>query len=544
MRRIPFATSLLLAFAVAHDAFAARAWLQPDRIALGQTTTLNVEVDGAFADAPDFSVLERSFELRGQSSSTQTTIRNGDVQTRTLYAIVLEPREAGVIGIPEIHAGAERTQALSLTVLPPATGSAANNDPIFLESRIEASDPYVQQPVPYTVRLYYAIPLLDGQVDARAPDGASLQKVGEDRQYQQDLNGRRYHVFERTYLLIPERSGPLELPAPQFRGRAMNDDMDAFFSRGGRGLSLVGERTTLDVRAQPADAPQPWLPVVRLTLARTAPENVRAGEPAMLELRLVADGALSSQLPELELPPIAGAQVFPEPAKRSDVLSDGRPQATLLRRFALVANSPGRIEIPAMRVPYWNRVNHAADAATLDALVLDVAAGTTAATPAAATGAPAVAADAAVASASARPWQWLSAALAVALVLALGWGWRRGRVSAIAPEAIAAPARTPPSLARALASGDLRIVANTLRALSEPESASLEVLAARLADPAQRDAIDALERALWAANDDRSVRDDALARLRSAFRNGPAFARAPSEAAPVLPPLYPRRKAG
>src|SRR3546814_8923503 len=82
---------LLLAFAASASA-APRAWLDRTQINEGDTVTLNIESESS--DTPDFSVLESDFDLRGQSSQTQTTISNGSVTTRTLWAVALEPHRS------------------------------------------------------------------------------------------------------------------------------------------------------------------------------------------------------------------------------------------------------------------------------------------------------------------------------------------------------------------------------------------------------------------------------------------------------------------
>ena len=71
MRFPALVASLLCNLALALPAHAAtRAWLLPERIAVGDTTTLNVETDAG--DSPDFSVLQNDFTLRGTSSPTST----------------------------------------------------------------------------------------------------------------------------------------------------------------------------------------------------------------------------------------------------------------------------------------------------------------------------------------------------------------------------------------------------------------------------------------------------------------------------------------
>lgn len=538
---------LLVLLIVNAEVFAAaRASLQPVHIALGQTTTLTVETD--VAAEPDFSVLDRDFVLRGRSSSTQTTIRNGSVATRTLFGIELEPRAAGVITIPAITVGNEQTAPIILNVDASAPASAGNGDAIYFETELATHEPYVQQAVLYTVRLYYAIALLNGGVDVRAPADASLQQLGEDRNYQRAINGQRYEVFERSYLLIPEKSGALLMPAPQFRGRARSNDINAFFDNG-RAVSLAGQGETLNVRPQPAAAPQPWLAASALRLSHGAlPDKARSTEPLLLEITLAADGVMAAQLPELVLPGIAGAQIFPEPPQSKDAMVAGQLRATLTRRFAIVPAQPGVLRIPELRVGYWNTQKDQADAAVLAAFNVEVTPGTNAALQSAArAGSNAGAVQQLMSGnadqAAARPWQLLTAVLALALMAALWWGWRRGQPLQTVPMTQGAGRKVAldsVTLQRALAGNDLRAIAEALQGTSTPASTTLGALQARLADAIQRDAVADLDRAMWAAG----VTDHTqlLAKLRAAFRGAPSFAvDATAAGAELLPPLYPRR---
>lgn len=533
---------------------AARASIQPDRITLGNTATLTVETDQTNV-TPDFSALEANFILRGQSSSVQTALTNGGYTAKTAYSIELEPRVEGVLTVPPLTIGNATTEALTLTVLPARQGTAQNGDPIYIESEIGTTSPYVQQAVPYTVRLYYAVPLVGGDVSGPTVDGASLQQLGEDRQGQVEVEGRRYGVFERRYLLTPEKSGPLEVPPARFRGTAQTGGGNGFFSRT-QNVTAVGKSFTLDVKPQPDNAPQPWLAARKLSLARAElPPSARAGEPLMLELTLSADGATSAQLPDLELPAIAGAQVFPEPAQRQESIVNNEPVATLKRRFAIVPSQPGTLQLPALSVGYWNTASDNADAAQLAATSIEVAAGAPAgAAPIIAApiapALPTVAADngsEALLVAEIRFWQQLSLVLGIGALLALIWGWRRGGrpLSAIAKPAQALPAAADPAeLRRALADGDLASIGDALRRATATPSLNLGAVIEQLADSDQRDAVRSLQRLQWASVAGPGQHAQVRACLRAAFQGGPKW-RAAGGAAPrsVLPPLYPDRAA-
>jgi hypothetical protein len=536
---------------------AARASLDPDRITLGQTTTLTLASDEGNA-APDLSVLDKNFIVRGQSSSAQTTISNGRRSSTIQYLIEIEPREIGVLTVPAIVIGASATEALTLTVLPATPGSAARGDLIYFETEIGTKTPYVQQAVPYTVRLYFALQLAGGDVSARAPEHASLQQLGEDRQSQVNIGGRPYGVFERHYLLIPEQSGPMELPAVQFRGSAQTGNAGSFFGRT-QNVSAVGEAIHLDVRPQPAGAPQPWLAVRSLGLARAdLPDTARAGEPILLELTLSADGATSTQLPDLELPSVPGAQIFPEPAQRSDSIVAGQPVASLKRRFAIVPAQAGRLDLPKLRIPYWNTDTDKAAVAELAATTLNVAAPLNAPMAPIAPIAPLPAASAGAAPPLPVPttpgldslqtelaaWRWAALLLAAALMGSVFWGWRRGRIAVTGTEATAHTPRLvdPAALRGALATGDLQDIADALRASAPIACLNLGALRAHLADANQIAAVQALERALWAAALPAESRGEVREQLRHAFKQGPKFRREDQTAvAAHLPPLYPAR---
>src|SRR3546814_16001685 len=97
-----------------------------------------------------------------------------------LFAVALQPRREGLLTVPALDVGGQRTQPLSLTVTeaaPPArAGSAA-----FIEAQIDDEDPYVQQSVGYPLRLYYDTPLVSGQLAQHTHVGARTEgrRVGK-----------------------------------------------------------------------------------------------------------------------------------------------------------------------------------------------------------------------------------------------------------------------------------------------------------------------------------------------------------------------------
>ncbi|MGN6111887.1 MAG: BatD family protein, partial [Luteimonas sp.] len=237
---------LLAAAPVAH-AQSLRAWLDRDRIALGETATLNIEIDGAATAEPDYSPLLGDFEVTGNTSSRSVVSDAAGTRMRTRYAVDLQPRREGVLDVPALAVGARRTQPLSLAVTAPSASPARAGDAAFIESEADAPSPSVQQAVGYVVRLYVGVPLVSSTLDQPDPEGASLRQVGDDVRYQRDLQGRHYTVIERHYLLLPERSGTLSIPGARFTGRGVGGFFDDVFGDGQRTLAATGAPRTLAV---------------------------------------------------------------------------------------------------------------------------------------------------------------------------------------------------------------------------------------------------------------------------------------------------------
>jgi hypothetical protein len=537
---------------------ATRAWLEQPTVTLGQAVTLNVETDAVSA-TPDLTPLMRDFEVEGQSDSRSVGLVNGRVRSSTMFALTLRPRRAGTLAIPALQVGGERTAPLMLEVTATPTASAASNGLVFVETEIDDPSPYVQQSVGVTVRLYYATPLVSGQLDLDPPDGALLQRVGDIVQSSREIDGRRYSTAERRFLLVPERSGPLTLPGPRFSGRGAGGWMDDLLGGNSREVDITGSPRTLQVRAQPANAPQPWLPVRDLRLRYTAvPDQLRTGEAATLAIETTVIGATQAQLPELPVPSIPGAQVFAEPPQYDETFNGGTPQVKLTHRYSVVPSQPGSLSVPGVAMAWWDVRTGTAKRATLQDLAIPVVQGSgQAAHPpardAAAPMAPAATDDGVMALSGDRRlpahlWPWLAAGFALLWLATLVWGLsrrpgganvarNRGHVTDPARPMTSSATHTAADLKRVLDAGDLDDIEAVLCGMARPVAIDLDDLQRRLAMPAQRAAVDLLRRARWAGGDPAQAR---LA-LREAFRGGPQWqAGNVGVADEPLPPLYPR----
>ena len=520
-----------------------RAWLDRPQVNHGETATLNIQTNQSVSSI-DYAPLQRQFDVGGQTVRRSYQRTNGRSTTTSLFAVGIRPRGPGVFTVPALRVGNTTTAPVPLTVVAPSVLPASGDADAFVETVVDAARPYVQQAVGVQVRLHYAVPLMSGQLEQDPPIGASLRQVGEDLTYQRQIEGRRYNVVERRFLLIPERSGVLTLPGARFNGQTMGGFFDQVFDDGRKPVSAASPAKRLDVQAIPAQAPQPWLPLHDLKLRYAqAPTQARAGEAATVEIEVIADGATATQLPAVVLTDTPGLQLFADPPQVDEQFVDGRPRSILRRRIAVVPLQAGSVSIAGPRIEWWDAAQGVARTAMLPPLQLRVSAGASvAADPAGAdkqviTDAGEVASKTA-ASALSRWWPWLL--LAVALLAALAW-WRWPRSAMPAPHADGdaqssdVVASRVPSLQDALKRGDLAVIAQALAVAAGMDRDDLDAVRQRLDDATQIEAVMQLQASRWGNGDAAS----SLAALRAAFAKGARWRSKAPASTSLLPPLYP-----
>ena len=560
MRGMRYLTLLALwpMLALAQSA-APTASLDRSRVGAGETVTLNIEVGDEDAGTPDLSPLKSDFVVLGTSTNHSLSIVNGRREAHTILGVALRPRREGHLTVPALAIGGQKTQPLELDVQATGqSGPASADRPIVLEGKADPTQAYVGQQIDYTVRLYFAVSLAEGQLGDPAVDGAEIRRVGQDANYQAMRGGRRFNVVERHYAIFPQHPGALDIQPPTFQGTAIDpNDAGAFFG-GGDPVNAVAEKVRVDVKARPAGATDgAWIPARSLKLSiEGVPADGKAtvGQPITLTMHLDAVGMPFEALPALSLPALAGADVYPDKPVTGGASNGPWITGRRQQSFAVVPTRAGTLHIPETTLHWWNVVTDKPEVATLPARDITVApgSGAPAVAPKAAAAEPAVAsstkdapAPVTLADSSSWPyWRWAFFAMAALwIVTLLAWIWRsrrRASLPAVAATRIE-PVREGPArdaFRKAVASNDAVAMERTLLAwarIARPDIRSLGALSSALRDGPQREAIAALQRARFAGGE---LRGEWLGEV---FAKGmdwlPPAGGGPDE---PLPPLYPR----
>ena len=509
-----------------------------------------------FVGNPDLTALEDDFRVLGTQRSSQFTIINGRTRSLTTWSVTLQPKRRGTLRIPPIEYDGERTQPITVTVTQPSPEEVkALSRTVFFETEVGKGALWVQEQVLYTVRLYYAADaVLFG--DLPPPPNvteAVVQALGDSRPDVEVRDGVRYNVIEQRYAVIPQRSGTLVIPPETFSGAVRIADRGATRRKN---IRITSDGHRVPVKPQPADWPvdAPWLPARELMLTQRWDPSPRltAGDPVTRTLEIVARGIAASALPKLPEVEIPGANTYTNQPVLDEGMAVGDFIASRIESTVIIPERAGRLELPEVRVPWFDVERGEVRMAVIPAQRLTVAAGSggTAATP---PGTPEVEAETPapiavpaeeqqVQEASPAPvpaWPRFAAVFAMLLLAVLAIWWFRRSSSDGGLQASSATRAETPTTEAALRS--------RLRAACDAGDA---VTARRVAahwrgkltlDAERRGEFDALIAALDRAvygGDNEPWDGKALARFAATYRDPKASDR-DDAAGMALPPLHP-----
>jgi hypothetical protein len=365
---------------IATDAYAAlSASVESRTISESDTLELYVRCTREGDDSPDWSALEKSFDVLATRSATQVRSINGKVDTERTWVLRLRPHGAGTFEVPAFELGGERSQPITITVKPldPAVRRAID-ELVFFEVEHSPDAVYVHGQLLLTRRLYYA----DGtQLYGELPGepviaDAVVHSLGEPRASTDFRNGRRYGVLEQSFAVFPEQSGKLHIPAAVVSGSVtVAIDSGALPRR--TGVQVSSKALDVEVLPIPREYPsnQPWLPATNVEIVEAwehDPPALKVGEPITRTLIVRADANDASIIPPLATGTVA-AKTYSSPPEQNETTSAKGVIGTRTESITLVATAPGKLVLPPISLTWWDTAQRSVHTAEVPGRTLYVA---------------------------------------------------------------------------------------------------------------------------------------------------------------------------
>ncbi|MBI5416075.1 MAG: protein BatD [Candidatus Omnitrophica bacterium] len=310
------------------------------KIALGSSAQLTLTVEGSQdVQTPAVSSVD-GLDIRYLGPATRVSIVNGQYSTSKSFMYSIVPLKVGRFTIPsltiDIAGKTYSSEPVTMDVVdaagavagPTPQGQSAGQpeetagleDRIFLALKVPKDKVYLNEPLPVKILLFIA----DVQVaDVRFPElsqpGIEVAKTPQPQQYDQVINGVRYHIAEFDTTVYPTRVGELTLGPAKLEcnlvvrtssaagrsplgGGLFNDDFfNSFFDRyEKRPLALQSKTTALTVLPLPEEGkPADFTGAVgQFHFDATAgPAEVNVGDPITIKMNLSGKGNIKAAGP-------------------------------------------------------------------------------------------------------------------------------------------------------------------------------------------------------------------------------------------------------
>ena len=358
---------LMLFSLLSSNIYAADIQVKIDRnnVELNETFTLTFEATDDVDDDPDFSPLEKDFQVLNKGTSSNISIINGKYQKNMRWNVTLIPLREGTITIPSIEFGSDNSPQYQIKVRPVQTSVAGSSADFISELSISTDSSYPQGQVIVTQRLLSSSNINGYEFSKLGTTGvdAFIQPLGELKQYQTERGGTPYLVLEQRYTLYPQAAGKLTIEPSIATARiALNNRTNRDpFRTNTKTVRRASEKRHITVNPVPDTFKgKHWLPANEVQLVEAFPEasEFKVGEPITRTLSILVDGQSASQLPEFTIAEIHGLKQYPDKPLLNDTLSTADSNAGIVGaqqiKVAIIPSHIGSFTLPAISVPWWN----------------------------------------------------------------------------------------------------------------------------------------------------------------------------------------------
>jgi len=347
-----------------------------NRLSLEDSVELSITVHGV-QNAPEPQLPELAdFTMRSRGTSSSTQIVNGQMSVAVTYTYLLVPQHTGTLTIEPatlVLAGVTyRSEPITLTVSPPGPNSRKKSSPAFVETSVSNENPYVNEQVIYTFRLYRRVEAKNFDLTLTYEDSDFRKEdMGDAKIVSRLINGVQYQVHELSTALYPIHSGKVEIPPATLELDLVNRSRnfsrrnpfpgffdDSFFGSGTSSVHKILRSAPLPIKVRPL--PEKGKPknfsnlVGNVTLSSTlGKKKLEVGDTTTLTVTVKGPGSVKEL--SLTLPGMEDAfKIYPDQPE-SRILQKGNDlTGEKVFKFALVPLKSGKVTLPSITIPYFD----------------------------------------------------------------------------------------------------------------------------------------------------------------------------------------------
>jgi hypothetical protein len=340
---------------------------------IGQSFTLTIDARTANSD-PDLSPLNANFEVLGTSTSSQTSIVNGNVSSQKSFIINLSPKNPGKQVIPAITVGNDKTAPIAIEVAKPnAREQAIQRSQIFVDTKVIGKPSYIGIPFVYTMKLYFSVNMSNVNMADVNITGATIKPLEKSTQYSENIQGVNYRVLEQKFQVTPNQSGNITIPPIKISGSTMTEDMgDSFFAiPRPKPFNVASKAVAIAIKPLPNGVTQDeWFPAKQVMVSENQPNTsntIKLGQPITRTITISAIGVPDTSIPNLNLVTPPNVNAYPDKTIANTSASSNDLLATKVFKVAYIPTQAGSITFPETIVKWWDINSGAQKTATIPA---------------------------------------------------------------------------------------------------------------------------------------------------------------------------------
>lgn len=234
----------------------------------------------------------------------------------------------------------------------------------FAEGEVDNSNPYVGQPVVYTLRIFSQDTINSNStiIEANFFGFGRSSIILDPLSYTDTIEGITYNVIEKSYVIYPLRAGELTIEPFQI------DIPETPFAPAN---TLFVDAVTIRVQDYPEPKPENFGNAVGQfdILAEASPSNLNSGDALAMNLTVSGTGNLEQMLaPELDLP-----ETWRILETNSEFQQDNLRFGNRIFSWTVIVEGDGLVDFPAIEFSYFNPQTRRYESRQTAPIALDIA---------------------------------------------------------------------------------------------------------------------------------------------------------------------------
>lgn len=380
--KLSIITALFLSLCLQHTAWAApqiQATVSDNSVFLGDLFQLTISIDDNDSDFQlDTEALEKDFHVSRPSQSRRSSYINGKSSQQTQWQVTLQAKRLGELTIPALRIGKLTTDEIKISVQAPSQqASSTAGDLLFMENSLDKSTAYIGQPLLFTSRIYIARNTDDLQLLAPTLENATVSLYAEDKSGETIRNGIRYQTITRQFQIIANKAGTFTIQSPLLTGSLRKTvAVDGWRSRTlSEPINIRGDSLQVTIKGKPADYQGEWLVSEDVQLFENpaiSEKSYRAGEPITRTITLQVASIDKDKLPNIDFNYPKNLRFYPDQDELTEGQAKGLHYAQRTMRHAIIADQPGQLKLPEIKLAWWNSQTDKQEFAVLPAQTLTI----------------------------------------------------------------------------------------------------------------------------------------------------------------------------